>query len=487
MIDAGRDPARIAASARCRDGARTGPDDLRRWWADALQRTRMTVERVPLARLDRWRLDPDAGTLAHADGGFFRVVGLEVDRPDGPVPRWGQPIIEQPEVGILGLLVREFDGVLHCLVQAKAEPGNRGGAQVAPTVQATRSNYTRVHRGGPVRYLELFQDARRRALVDVRQSEHGAWFYRKRNRNMVVETTDAVDPAPGFCWLTLGQLHRLLARDDLVNMDLRSVLACLPFAAPGAGPEAGAAATSRGSGFRDALARSCDARAPARHTEDEILHWITEIRTRTELRTRRVPLGELRDWRTDGTAITHRDGRYFDIGGVSVVASGREVRRWSQPLLRPRSGGVAAFVVTSFEGVLHVLVRAQVEPGLVDVAELAPTVRCAPADLAHLPASARPPFVDDVLGAGPERIRYAAVQSEDGGRLDHARARHLIVDADPRVRYDGRPDFRWMTLAQLASLLRHSHYVCMQARSLVACLLSLAADPSPARPEGRPR
>src|SRR5690349_14894378 len=67
-----------------------------------------------------------------------------------------QPIINQPEVGILGILAKEFDGVPHFLMQAKVEPGNPRPLMLSPTVQATRSNYTQVHKGAQVKYLEYF-------------------------------------------------------------------------------------------------------------------------------------------------------------------------------------------------------------------------------------------------------------------------------------------------------------------------------------------
>ncbi|RFU39357.1 NDP-hexose 2,3-dehydratase, partial [Actinomadura logoneensis] len=218
---------------------RTGPAAVEEWLADARAGDRMTVRPAPLDALPGWTADPVTGDLAHDGGAFFAVHGLAVEDRDAPLPRWEQPVIDQPEIGILGLLVREFDGVPHFLVQAKAEPGNAGGVQVAPTVQATRSNYTRVHRGRPVPYLEYFRTPSAagraaRRLVDVRQSELGGWFLRKRNRNMVVEVGADVEALPGFRWLTLHRLHRLLHRDDLVNMDLRSVLGCLPVAGPGA-------------------------------------------------------------------------------------------------------------------------------------------------------------------------------------------------------------------------------------------------------------
>ncbi|MFH4268324.1 NDP-hexose 2,3-dehydratase family protein, partial [Acinetobacter baumannii] len=74
----------------------------------------------------------------------------------------------------------------------KVEPGNCNGLQLSPTVQATRSNYTRVHQGRAVPYLEYFVDARKhRVIADVRQSEQGSWFFQKRNRNMIVDVGDA--------------------------------------------------------------------------------------------------------------------------------------------------------------------------------------------------------------------------------------------------------------------------------------------------------
>jgi len=160
---------------------------------------------------------------------FFSVEGLRV-RTDRPwVSEWAQPIIVQPEIGVLGILVKRFDGVPHCLMQAKMEPGNINGLQMSPTVQATRSNYMKVHGGAATKYMEYFRPgSRRRVLFDGLQSEQGSWFLHKRNRNIVVETDDDVPLDEDFCWLTLDQIRRLLRLDHMVNMDSRTVLACVP-------------------------------------------------------------------------------------------------------------------------------------------------------------------------------------------------------------------------------------------------------------------
>ncbi|GLY49774.1 NDP-hexose 2,3-dehydratase family protein [Lentzea sp. NBRC 102530] len=463
-------PARLARSAQAGRSA-VASEDAEQWFGERSRTTELHVQRVPLDALTGWHADPSTGDLHHDSGRFFSVRGIDVSVHGHEVSRWNQPIIHQPEVGVLGFLAREFDGVTHLLVQAKVEPGNVNGVQLSPTVQATRSNYTGVHRGRSVPYLGHFLDARpERVLVDVRHSEQGAWFYRKRNRNVVVEVVEDVEVLDGFRWFTLGEVHRMLARDDVVNMDARTVLACLPFAGDGLTADLAAA----GDDFRSALVRSCEPDAGSVNTTGELLRWISECRTRTDLRTTDVPLAALPDWHRSGDRISHRSGAFFDVTGVRVRAPDREVASWSQPMIEPRGVGLTAFVVTRIGGVLHALVHARAEAGCADVVELAPTVQCTPENYRHLPARARPRHLDLVLRARPEQIRFSVVQSEEGGRFFHARTRNVVVEV-------GSPDgaesheHRWVAVHQLVDLLRHSHYVNIQARSLVAGLHTLLA------------
>ena len=457
-------------------GRFAGIEDFDRWLAAMNERTFMSVERVALKDLRGWEQEPVTGNLRHESGKFFTVESLAVDFPAGFVAHWSQPIINQREVGILGILVKRIDGVLHCLMQAKREPGNQNGIQLAPTVQATRSNYTRVHKGRPVPYLDYFLNpVGHRVLTDVRQSEQGAWFYQKRNRNMVVEVGDEVPVLDGFCWLTMGQLHRLLSVPDLVGMDARTVLACLPLGGHGWG-----ATLPFEDEFGAALARSCDPGSGSARSFTDILSWVTEMRSRTEIRAVLGPLNAAEGWLHTEGRISHDSGRFFDVIGVRVQAGGREVGQWMQPMIQPCGTGVVAFLVRPINGVLHMLVSARPEPGFADVIELAPTVQCLPGNYDHLPAERRPPFLTEVLAADPGRVRFDAVLSEEGGRFYHARNRYLIVETDAPIDPD-RDDYCWLTLAQLTELLQHSFYLNVQARSLIACLRSLFTG-SPTRP-----
>ncbi|GAA2457928.1 NDP-hexose 2,3-dehydratase family protein [Streptomyces mauvecolor] len=451
---------RMTASLAASEGVMT-TEQFHQWFAGRKEAGRFSVERIPFSKLRGWSFEPDTGNLVHSSGRFFSVEGLHVTTDDGPHTEWYQPIIKQPEVGILGILVKEFDGIPHFLLQAKMEPGNRNLLQLSPTVQATRSNYTKVHKGADVKYIEYFTGAGRgRILADVLQSEHGSWFYHKSNRNMLVEVEGEVPLDEDFCWLTLGQIAELLHRDNLVNMDSRTVLACLP--AYGAG-------TAAADDFSQSLARSRDPEAAALLTDVELLSWFTAERSRYDVQAERIPLDDVPGWTRDEARIGKDDGRWFNVVAVEVQAGNREVTGWTQPLIEPCSRGIAAFLARSFDGVLHVLANAKVEGGFLDTVELAPTVQCSPDNFEGL--KVRPPFLDLVMSAPTERIRYDTIHSEEGGRFLYAENRYLVIEADeaeaPVVPPAG---YQWVTVSQLTALIKHGHYVNVQARTLLACL-----------------
>ncbi|MFI8091854.1 NDP-hexose 2,3-dehydratase family protein [Streptomyces sp. NPDC086080] len=435
---------RLARSARATGGVATSPEQFEKWFAERGAAQVHDVTRIPFSRLRNWSFAEDTGNLVHDSGRFFSVAGLRVEVDEGPVRQWSQPIILQREIGLLGIAVREIDGVLHLLMQAKAEPGNPHGVQLSPTVQATKSNYTGVHRGRTVPYVEHFARAEpRRVVADVLQSEHGAWFYRKRNRNMVVEVGPEVEAGDDFCWLTLGQVQQQLRIDHRVNMDARTVLSCLP-------------------GF--------DTDGPALHTRTEIVSWITANQAVHDVDTTVVGLRDLPGWRQTDMSISHERGVFFDVIAVDVVANSREVSGWTQPLIEPHGVGVVAMLVKRFDGVPHVLLRARIEPGYLDAIELAPTVQGTPENHAHLPGPLREQLRDIERHRHTGRVLFDAELSEEGGRFHHSRSRYTIIEVGDDHPDEEPPGFRWMTLPQITWLLQHRHYLNVQARSLIACL-----------------
>lgn len=438
-------------------------DSIASWIETRNREVLVSVERVPFKVMDKWEVLPDC-SLRHSSGKFFSIEGIRV-RTDYPTPvEWEQPIINQPEIGYLGILAKEFDGVLHFLMQAKIEPGNVNNVQLSPTLQATKSNYTRVHGGKNSAYLEYFRNAKPEQIVlDQLQSEQGARFLRKRNRNMIVKVEEDIPVYEDFRWMTLGQIKELMQRDNCVNMDTRTVIAGIDFAEH----LASEAEMAEMSDFGRAMLDSSFAQSGVK-TLREVLSWLTNLKSRYDLSVERIPLNQIKEWICKEDEIVRYDKKYFRVLGVRVHIENREVVSWCQPLIQPMQQGLCAFVIKKIEGVYHFLVQAKLECGNRDVFELAPTVQCLTGNIFN--GAPRPAYADYVFNARREQIVYDALQSEEGGRFYHEQNRNMIVIADDAFPEDLPPTYQWMTLGQINEFMRYSNYINIQARSLIAAI-----------------
>ncbi|MET7286370.1 NDP-hexose 2,3-dehydratase family protein [Streptomyces sp. NPDC005573] len=422
-----------------------------------------SVEEMPLDALPDWRIDD---RLSHASGRFFAVEGLSVRTDFGPTPEWCQPIIVQPEIGILGIIVKRINGVQHFLMQAKMEPGNSELVQYAATVQATPSNYQRVHGGRATPYLEYFQEhAGRRVVFDQLLSEHASWYLYKRNRNMIVEVPEHedIEVADDFTWLTLGQLRLQLERGNRVNMNARTVLSGISYAAQDAPDSYG--------DIRDEFRlQAVESHRAGRSNADvcAAMTWLIDQKAKFSVDVRRISLRDMDEWVCGTDSIRHRDDHYFRIVGLSVAATSREVGTWSQPMLEPTSGNAVALICQRRGGVLQFLVQAMVQPGLTDRLELAATVQLTPGSYSG-PEDVPP--LAEYLDAPESWIRLKTVQSEDGGRFLRADTTHVVVEVPEEHTVNAPDNYRWMPLGLLNHLINSGYYVNVEARSLIACLL----------------
>ena len=173
-------------------------DSLRQWIEQRNHEVKVDVQLIPFTEMVGWHVASD-GSLRHDSGRFFSIQGIHVETDYGTKHIWDQPIINQPEIGYLGILTKEINGTLYFLMQAKIEPGNVNCVQISPTLQATKSNYTQVHKGKKPAYLDYFVNVKPdHVLLDQLQSEQGARFLRKRNRNIIIKVDEEIEVLPGF-------------------------------------------------------------------------------------------------------------------------------------------------------------------------------------------------------------------------------------------------------------------------------------------------
>ncbi|MBK5970256.1 MULTISPECIES: NDP-hexose 2,3-dehydratase family protein [Thiorhodovibrio] len=472
LRDEDADTARFQRSLLTRESTLHSVAEILQWVAGIRQATDCCIEPIPLARLDGWSFDDRQGALCHRSGRFFRVEGVRVQTNLERLGCWEQPILNQPEVGFLGLLAREIDGVLHFLLQAKIEPGNLNQVQLSPTLQATRSNYTRIHLGRAPAYLDYFNGEQpTQVIVDQLQSEQGGRFLHKRNRNMVVEL-DADTRIPvhdAFRWATLGQIKQLMAENNLVNMDLRSLVAGMPLA-PSQDPCSADAVSDAVFGEQRGDCRSLFDDGPPIHSFNQLISWITRLKFRYELTAERIPVQDVRHWHYDGNCIHHEDHKYFSVIGVDVKIAGREVAQWQQPMIRPAQEGILGFLVQRVGGVLHFLVQAKVEAGNFDTLELAPTVQCLTGNYRPGHNAYEVPFLDEFLQPDNSRVWHRSLQSEEGGRFFQEQNLNIIVELDESRHLELPENYCWMTLRQLMVFLQFNNYLNIGARSLISLL-----------------
>ncbi len=439
-------------------------EEIKQWIERRNREVEVRVDKIPFANMKMWHSEQD-GSLHHDSGRFFSIIGIDVQTDYGTNHHWRQPIILQPEVGYLGILTKEIDGVLYCLMQAKIEPGNVNCVQISPTLQATKSNYSRVHSGKSPNYLEYFVNAKpENIILDQLQSEQGARFMRKRNRNIIVKVDEDVPVLEDFRWMTLGQIKELMHYDNMVNMDTRTVLSGLKIS-DYITPLDGLEGMSQ---FGKDMVLSTNTNHCFITTRDH-LSWLTNLKARYDLHVNYCPVLDMPGWRKTDLEIVRDDERFFKIIGVNVTISNREVSSWCQPLVQPMQQGICAFIIKKINGVYHFLVQAKLECGNFDVMELAPTVQCLtgniPSDFRYQPA-----FYQYVISAKREQVIFDTLQSEEGGRFYREQNRNIMVEAGDDFPLEVPEHFTWMTLRQIYEFLRFNNYLNIQARSLISAL-----------------
>ena len=462
----------LYASA-CEENGVNSEMEIMQWLALMQKKYNYSVSKVALDALTGWEINANLGDIVHESGKFFSIRGLNVEISGGLKKEWQQPIIDQPEIGVLGFIAKKINGILHVLVQAKMEPGNVNMVQLSPTVQATRSNYTMVHGGKRPLYIEYFLGKKKPpVLYDQLQSEQGTRYFKKRNRNIIVEIPEnfELEQNPNFIWMTIGQIQRFTRYENLVHLDCRSILGGLSYTVGGGVRLAKPLNVGFGARVFESITSDLNA---GENDHRQILSWLAGLKFSLEVRASFIPLRDVKGWEHDCGEIRHKDNKFFSVIGVSVNAENREVSNWMQPLVKSKDGGIIGLICQMRSGILHVLVQGLAEPGLIDILELAPTVQCTPENY-----SDDVPAYVELLRSGrlEKKVVFDSILSEEGGRFFHSQQRHLIVEINTDQHITLEPNYCWMTFRQFQEFGRYNTHLNIEMRSIMSCVSPLIRE-----------
>ena len=424
-------------------------------WVLRLNKTiYVSINKTGLDGSGFWFYNDQNGCIENKNKSFFQITGLRKEQ-DGRI-LLEQPIILQKEIGYLGIICKKFQGEMHFLMQAKIEPGNINKIQISPTIQATKSNFTQKHGGAKPAYLDYFINAHKyRIIVDQIQSEQSSRFLGKRNRNIIIEIDDDPQILPNFRWMTLAQLKQLMRHDNLVNMDTRTVISCIP-----------AEWMTEAGDVRDISLYRSALEGNGRNNLTALYNYINNYKMFDDSETKIVPLKSLTKWHMKNEELVCDIGYSFKVVFCDIEIEGREVRRWTQPLFEASGPAAFALFTRVRGGIKEFLVRATAEVGCFDQLELGPSVQREYFNEAE--NTEVDDYFDDVL-ASRKGIVFDTMLSEEGGRFYCEQNRNLLIEVHHEL--DLLPDgYFWVDYKTLNMLVRVNNCLNIQLRNLLSVM-----------------
>lgn len=430
------------------------------WINEKNKNTSVKIEKIPYKYDGFWYYDQKLGEIRNKNGSFFQIKGL-VRQYDNKIEE--QPIIIQNEIGYLGIIGKVIDGVLYFLMQAKIEPGNVNKIQISPTIQATKSNFMQAHGGKAPAYLEYFSNKKNYEIVaDQIQSEQSSRFLGKRNRNIIIIVDDDIEVLESHKWMTLGQIKQLMSYDNLVNMDTRTVISCIPI-------------SLREFTYKELIyIKSLFKResffnsmffGDAGNRINKIYQYINEVKMLDKSVVNLVDLFSLRNWKMKNGQFVSDNGE-FKIVYCNIEIEGREVRKWQQPLLEAVGKSTFALMYCIENNIMKFLIQTKSEVGCFDKVEIGPSVQMGPND--HPENDVERLFIRNLQNQ--KGIDFQGLFSEEGGRFYHEQNRNVVMKVDKND-IPFLPDgFFWADYQTMNILIQFNNCLNIQLRNLLSIL-----------------
>jgi len=426
-----------------------------------IKNSSVSIKKKSLNKLKRWQYLDEM--LIHETGRFFSIRGLDVEINEKV---WEQPIIYQTEIGVLGLIGRIIENRIDFLVQFKFEPGNLNFIQISPTIQATKSNLDKVHKGKKVLYQELIQNnfENEIVLLDSELSEQNSKFYKKKNRNIIkILDKKLIQKEENFVWLSLGKIKQLCLEDNIVNMDLRSILSGVSFHED-----------EENSEINNVNFDSLYERELSLFSYQKINSLMGKYNDYNNQNIRLIKFKELknlRDWSLSEGVLKYKIKKFFRILGMQISSKGREIEKWDQPLLQSVEPENNVLFLFKEKDSLLVLVQFKIECGCSEVSEIGPTIQFNGYEEIDETES----FLISLYKNGNQNLKFKVKQSEEGGRFFREENLNILKELDLREKEMinnkiSSQKYNWIELGNLIKLISIGGPINMQLRSVISII-----------------
>lgn len=454
----------IVKSWKDTEGTVNSMSEISDWVASRYDGLKVSIEKIDFSYNGFWYYDEEDGYIRNRNNSFFQLAGYQEIEDDQIINE--QPVIIQDEIGYLGIICKNINGRLNFLMQSKIEPGNVNKIQISPTIQATKSNFTRMHGGKSPTYLEYFVNAtQHEIIVDQIQSEQSSRFYKKRNRNIIIYVEDDIEVEKSHMWMTLGQIKELMKIDNLVNMDTRTVLSCIPFSDKNLTRE-------EKEEIKPLFSDESFYRSIFESEDDEqfqyIFNQINDQKMYRKENSRLVPIKSMKGWEVKPTEICCKSPYDFKVIYCHIEIEGREVKYWEQPLIEAMGEAVFGLFTTVRNGVRKFLVCVKPEIGCFDTVEIGPTIQLEPTNPRNNINKVERLFLNKY--SEKEDIMIDVILSEEGGRFYHEQNKNVVIEVSENEMGSLPKGYFWLDFATLNKMVQYNNCLNIQLRNVLSLL-----------------
>ena len=406
---------------------------ITKWLKKQGKKHLLKVKIINLSKLNNWKFNKIK--IYHQSKKFFQIVGIKVIS-NFYKNNWDQPIIIQNEVGILGII--KNIKTKKYLLQAKVEPGNINKLQLAPTVQATKSNFSRVHGGNKVPYIEYF--LRIKKISRYNQSEQGFRYFHKFNSNILIKNIKNLKKKPDFYWFSKKEIKDLICEKNIINMDTLSVLS--------------------------SVLKKIKKDNPI-NTKKKINNWLKIFDKKFYIKAKVINFDKLKDWSVNSKNITHKKKKHFSVIGVNVETNRREVNNWFQPILKGKNMAFAGFIKTKINNTDHYLCRYILKPGL-KKSVIGCTINTS--DMSTYFENTSFNSIEKFFFSkeAKKNIVYDNILSDEGGRFYKCQIRYIISAINYEKVKKIPKNYIWVSYNQIVEMIKNKR-LDIESRLLFAC------------------
>ena len=394
-----------------------------KWIKDQKKKHLLIVKKIDLFKLEKWIFNKKE--IYHESKKFFKIVGIRVQSNFYKQKSWDQPIIFQNEIGILGIIKNIKTNKY--LLQAKAEPGNINKIQISPTVQATKSNYSRVHGGKKIPYLKYFKKKNKNFSL---QTEQAFRYFNKKNSNIISFVSKRIKLDKNFRWFSKKEILELLQEKNLINMDTLSVFS--------------------------SFIKKNKIDTPLNNGKS-IEKWKKSLNKKYFLKNKLINLDTVNKWYLNKKKIYHKKNKYFSVIGIKVNTNKREINNWDQPIIQGSKMAFAGYLIKKFKNTNHYLCRYILKPGS-KVSTYTCSVNTSKFigyqrndDLTNFQKKLISKYF---INSNRTELLYDNILSDEGGRFYHSQIKYMACKLDKTQEIDLPESYIWLSQNQVIDLIK---------------------------------